>query len=118
MARWIVFDELTAAELRSHLPREAVFEAPGRTAIEYALTAPRTVVTVLGPPIGDETAIAVFRPRRHSGAAPQASGPGEAQPRRDSMPVRASGFLGLSDQVTAPEEEENAGKKPWWQFWR
>jgi hypothetical protein len=117
MARWIVFDELTAAELRSQLPREAVFEAPGRTAIEYALTAPRTVVTVLGPPIGDETTIAVFRPKRHPVAArPQVSGPvGEANPPRHSMPVRASGFLGLSDQVTAPEEEEDA---PWWQFWR
>ena len=119
MARWIVFDEATAAELRSRLPKESVFEAPGRTALEYALTAPRTVVAVLGPPIHEETAIAIFR----SAGATQAT-----MAQRDDLPAaasptdvpvtRASGFLGLSDYVVEAEEDEVATQKPWWKFWR
>jgi hypothetical protein len=112
MARWIVFDETTAAELRSQLPEQAVFEAPGRTALEYALTASRTVVAVLDPPAGDEATIAVFRRRRHNAVAqPRVSAPVGV-----STVVRATGFLGLSDH--AAEEEEAAAKKRWWQFWR
>jgi hypothetical protein len=114
MTRWIAFDEDTAAELRSQLPNQVVFEAPGRTALEYALTASRTVVAVLGPPAGDETAIAVFRPRRHNALAePQVSTPVVV-----STTVRASGFLGLSDHLVEPEEEEEAAKKKrWWRWW-
>jgi hypothetical protein len=109
MARWIVFDETTAAELRSQLPEQAVFEAPGRTALEYALKAARAVVAV---PAGDEATIAVFRRRRHNAVAqPRVSAPVGV-----STVVRATGFLGLSDH--AAEEEEAAAKKRWWQFWR
>jgi hypothetical protein len=113
MARWIVFDEVTASELRSQLPRESVFEAPGRTAVEYALTTPRTVVAVLEP-VGDEARIAVFRPSRRYALAPQQA----STPVGVSTPVRASGFLGLSDHLVEPEEEEVAAEKRWWQFWR
>ena len=104
MPRWIVFDQVTASELRSRLPQAAVFEAPGRAALEYALDNPRSVVTVLPPAPGNRSAIAVFRPGRT-----QTSQPAKASP------VRATGFLGLNDASVL--EEEAPEKKKWWQFW-
>jgi hypothetical protein len=126
MARWIVFDERTAADLRLHVAKEAVFEAPGRTAIEYALTAPRTVVAVLGGQDSNQATIAVFRPSRPFVLRPQGPATVVSTPMVSPPPValpavsattRASGFLGLSDQWVEPEEEA-AVKKSWWQFWR
>ena len=122
MARWIVFDQDTAAELRSRLPQQAVFEAPGRTALEYALTAPRTVVALLETQVGNETTIAVFRPGPHYAATrPRATSTIPARSLSPSVapaPFRAGGFLGLSDHIVMDEEEAVAEKKRWWQWWR
>ena len=105
MARWIVFDEVTASELRSRLPQEAVFEAPGRAALEYALANPKSLVTVLPLAVKNASVIAVFRPQRTPTPPPV-----------KAFPVRATGFLGLSDEF-APEKEVPE-KRRWWQFWR
>jgi hypothetical protein len=102
MARWIVFDEVTASELRSRLPQEAVFEAPGRAALEYALANPKSLVTVLPLAAENASAIAVFRPERRRAAVP-----------RISSVVRATGFLGLTDEMVLAEEIP--AKKKWWQ---
>ena len=118
MARWIVFDPETADELRSRLPHQAVFEAPGRSALEYALTAPRTVVAVMGSPIQEETTIAIFRPVGRSQAAMAPRDDSPAASSTDVPVTRASGFLGLSDYVVEAEEDRVATQKPWWKFWR
>lgn len=102
MARWIVFDQVTASDLRSRLPQEAVFEAPGRAALEYALANPKTVVTVLPLALNNASAIAVFRPGR----------PPMTEQAKSSA-VRATGFLGLNDESLF-EEEEVPWKKKWW----
>ena len=115
MARWIVFDEVTAVALRSHLPHHAVFEAPGRTAFEYALTTPRTVITVLGQTGSGKATIAVFRPKGEFATQPHDSE--TVHPPDVSSPTRAGGFLGLSDHLVT-EDEEEADEKRWWQFWR
>jgi hypothetical protein len=118
MARWIAFDQTTAAELRSRMPQPAVFEAPGRTALEYALSTPRTVVAVLDAPGSDQATIAVFRAGgRYAAPKPKASEPSAESPDA-ALSVRASGFLGLSDRLVASGEEESAEKKRWWQLWR
>lgn len=106
MPRWIVFDEATAVELRSRVPQVAVFEAPGRAALEYALENPRSLVTVLPPAIGDRSTIAVFRPGRR-----------QATPLTNAASVRAAGILGLNDEWV-PEEEEQIPAKKWWRFWK
>lgn len=103
MPRWIVFDEDTASKLRSRLPQASVFEAPGRAALEYALDSPKSVVTVLPSTHGNGSAVAVFRPGRTLAA----------QPAKLSR-VRATGFLGLSDESVF-EEEQVPEKKKWWQ---
>jgi hypothetical protein len=102
MARWIVFDQVTASELRSRLPQEAVFEAPGRAALEYALANPKSLVTVWPLAVKNASAIAVFRPRRPQSTAPPAS-----------SAIRATGFLGLSDEPVLTEEVP--AEKKWWQ---
>ena len=127
MARWIVFDENTATQLRLRLPHHAIFEAPGRSAFEYALTTPRTVIAMLEQS-GDESTIAVFRPGPRYAAprpkeaapvftSPIASGVATSSPAAPLPAGRASGFLGLSDNVVLDEEEAVVEKK-WWQWWR
>jgi hypothetical protein len=117
MARWIAFDQATVTKLRSRLPQDPVFEAPGRSALEYALNTTRPVVVLLEPGRGDETTMAVFRATRSEEAVH--SYVEEAAPAvHEEKPVRASGFLGLSDDFIGAEEEENAEKTRWWQFWR
>jgi hypothetical protein len=101
MARWIVFDQVTASELRSRLPQAAVFEAPGRAALEYALANPKSLVTVLPLAVKNASAVAVFRQNRTQATVPPASA------------VRATGFLGLSDESVLAEEIP--AKKKWWQ---
>jgi hypothetical protein len=104
MSRWIVFDQVTASELRSRLPHESVFEAPGRAALEYALDNPRSMVTVL-PASGNYSTIAVFRPGRTLTTQPA-----------NTLPVRATGILGLNDQSVLEETREEPRR--WWQFWK
>jgi hypothetical protein len=117
MVRWIAFDQATATRLRSRLPQDSVFEAPGRSALEYALNATRPVVVLLEPGGGEETTIAVFR-ATPSGEAAHSYVEEAASAVHDEKPVRASGFLGLSDDFIGADEEENAEKTRWWQFWR
>jgi hypothetical protein len=116
MARWIAFDQATVTKLRSQLPQDSVFEAPGRSALEYALNATHPVVVLLEPS-GEETTIAVFRATR-SEEAVHPSVEEATSPVPEEKPVRASGFLGLSDDFIGADEEENAEKTRWWQFWR
>lgn len=104
MARWITFDPHTAAELRNCLPGASIFEAPGRSALEYALNSSGPVVAVLPLNVGQVCALTVFRPR-------------PAQARRESpRALRASGFLGLNDEVFF-EDEESAPKNWWQRLW-
>lgn len=105
MSRWIVFDQHTASELRSRLPHAAVFEAPGRAVLEYALDNPRSMVTVLPAAPGNCSTIAVFRPHRTLAA-----------PAVKASPVRATGILGLNDESVLEEEVDE--KRRWWQFWK
>jgi hypothetical protein len=107
MPRWIVFDQDTASQLRSRLPQASVFEAPGRAALEYAIDSPRSVVTVLPSVPGTGSAVAVFRPGRTP----------TAQPAKASR-LRATGFLGLTDESVLQEEEEEDEKRRWWEFWK
>ena len=61
MARWITFDAATADQLRSDLAGEAVFEAPGRNALEYALSSSGNVVAVLTASLNNCSALVIFR---------------------------------------------------------
>jgi hypothetical protein len=119
MARWIAFDRNTVAGLRSQLPNDSVFEAPGRTALDYALNTTRPVVAVVEV-AGNQATIAIFRPGLNQAAEPpEVETPiQDSAPAHDAMPVRASGFLGLSDDFSGTDEEESADKTRWWQFWR
>jgi hypothetical protein len=105
MARWIVFDQVTASELRSRLPHESVFEAPGRAALEYALDNPKSMVTVLPAPSGNYSTIAVFRPGRTLSTQPA-----------NTLPVRPTGILGLNDESLLEGMQEETRR--WWQFWK
>lgn len=117
MTRWIAFDRETVADLRSQLPHDSIFEAPGRTVIDYALTTTRPVVGVLGPAGNHEVTIALFRATRNDAPLIDIAEPPLAAEVHDRLPVRASGFLGLSDSFMA-DEEENIENKRWWQFWK
>jgi hypothetical protein len=102
MPRWIVFDPATAAELRSRLPRAAVFEAPGRAVVEYALASSKGVVVVL-PAEENRPSIAIFRP---DGV--------QTTPRPEKTSrTRPRGILGLSEGFDE-EEEEVPPEKSWW----
>lgn len=102
MSRWITFDQNTAAELRSCLPNQSVFEAPGRSAFEYALSSPGSVVAVLPVALANCCAVAVFRPVRICGIPEK------------PQSTRAAGFLGLNDEVVL-EDEEEVQPRNWWQ---
>lgn len=102
MARWITFDPTTARELRSRVPMEGVFEAPGRSALEYALSSSGNVVAVLDAGLTDQRALAVFRRTPALKGAPNPA-------RR----LRAGGILGLADE-TVFEEEARPPAKSWW----
>lgn len=119
MTRWIAFDQDTVAGLRSQLPHDSVFEAPGRTVIDYAITTTRPVVGLLGPAGNDEVTIAVFRATwKGTAVHPEAAEPLLDAEVDDETPIRTSGFLGLSDTFAGADEEENTENKRWWQFWR
>lgn len=125
MTRWIAFDQDTVADLRSQLPHDSVFEAPGRSVIEYALTATRPVVALFRRAGGDEVTIAVFRATwSDTVLLPKVTEPAlpaeveEQMEVQEQMPVRASGFLGLSDSLIGADEEENSENRRWWQFWK
>jgi hypothetical protein len=102
MVRWITFDGTTTSEIRSRVPLAAVFEAPGRSALEYALSSSGSVVAVLDVRIENRHAVALFRRVPAQNANP-------LKPRQ----IRASGFLGLGDEAVF-EEEENPKPKSWW----
>jgi hypothetical protein len=106
MPRWVVFDPETALELRSRMPHAAVFEAPGRRIVEYALDRSKGAVLVLPAPPGNSAVIAVFHPE----PAPA------TQPDQGSR-TRPGGILGLSEEFVS-DEEGPPPKKNWWRrFW-
>jgi hypothetical protein len=106
MVRWIVFDQVTASELRSRVPQEAVYEAPGRAVLEYALANPKSLVTVLPLAVKNASVIAIFRRDTTQTTVPATS-----------SAFRATGFLGLSDEAVLAEEIP--AKEKWWQrLWR
>ncbi|HET9837749.1 MAG TPA: hypothetical protein VFR84_05890 [Candidatus Angelobacter sp.] len=115
MPRWIAFDQKTSSLLRTRLAQEDRIETFGRGALDYALAKPGAVVTML-PSGGDAVALAIFRPRLRRTSA-------EAQPARretppGSIPSRAGGFLGLSDEAVFEEEQPVQSRKGWWKkFW-
>lgn len=121
MARWIAFDQQTSSLLRSMLAQGTRIDTLLRGPVDYALARPSAVVTVLPASGSSGAGIAVFRPLRHVAVAPT-----EPVVRRSALPprastctggTRASGFLGLSDEVVI-EEEIGKEKKGWWRkFW-
>jgi hypothetical protein len=102
-----VFDQATAATLRFRLPHAAIFEAPGRAALEYALDTPKSLVTLVSRQPGEQCIIAIFRPHRT-----------QMVPPTKTPQVRATGFLGLNDAPVLEEEEEVPEKRRWWQRWK
>ena len=106
MARWVTFDAKTAHELRSRVPMEGVFEAPGRSALEYALSSSGNVVAVLDAGLANKRALAVFR---RASALKDAPTP----VRR----MRAGGILGLADEAVFEEEVRPAAKSWWRRLW-
>ena len=116
MPRWITFDQQTYSAVSSRLPHEAVFEIPGRTALEYALTNNQPVVAVLPSASGDGVSIATFRrpamPAVSMSARPAVSAPAS----RSAANSRPSGFLGLNDEPVY-EEEPQEKKSRWKRFW-
>jgi hypothetical protein len=101
MTRWITFDRETAAAMRSHLPDHPVFEAPGRSALEYALSSSGSVVALVPSALESSCGIAVFRPARTLHIP------------RNQRVLRPSGFLGLQDEAVF--DEEAAPPRNWWQ---
>jgi hypothetical protein len=107
--RWITFDQETYSALRSVRPRENVFEFPARTALQYALESENTVVAVL-PAGPSDAALVTFRKQR-------AALPDHAV--RESGITRGGGILGLRDEPSfLQQEEETQEKRNWWRrFW-
>jgi hypothetical protein len=85
------------------MPGAAVFEAPGRVIVEYALDRSKDMVLVLPAAPGDSPAIAVFRTSRV-----------EATPPEKSARTRPMGILGLSEALEL-EEDGPPTKRNWWQ---
>lgn len=110
MARWITFDAATAHALRQRAPLESVFEAPGRNALEYALSCSSNVVAALNVGFENHCALAVFR---HAPAM-KTFNPQEAVPPQ-SHAIRATGILGLADETVFEEDEEKPRRKNWLQ---
>src|SRR5262245_20714418 len=128
MPQWTTFDEDTSTTLRSKLPGEHVVELPGISAMEHAFQRGESMVAVLPVHGLGQAGLAVLRWNR----IPAATAP-PPPPRSEVMPVaaaepevaspparnlRATGFLGLTDEVFENEEEEVQEKKSWWKrFW-
>lgn len=108
MARWITFDATTAHALRQRAPLESVFEAPGRSALEYALNCSSNVVAALAVGFENHCALTVFL---HSPPM-KTFNPQEVAPRQ-AHAVRATGILGLGDEAVFEEEEEKPRSKSW-----
>ena len=141
MTRWIAFDPETTSLLRSNLSQGTRIDTLRRGPVDYALARAGAVITVLPAPENGGLGIAVFRAPRHLAApAPAAVRPAAAvqpvatPPAQATRPstitsseppaatarptvtrtgTRASGFLGLSDELFE-EEEAVEEKKSWW----
>jgi len=110
MPNWTTFDEDTSSALHAKLPEKSIVQLDGHLALEHILKRGETIVAMLpGGGLG-EAALAVFR-WNHTAAPASIPTP----PR--SANVRATGFLGLTDEAVF-EEEESREKKSWWKrFW-
>jgi hypothetical protein len=86
------------------MPGAAVFEAPGRDPVEYALDGSNSVIVMFPAAPGNHIAIAVFH-----------SKPPETPPELEkAVRTRPTGILGLSE-VLDMEEEDPPAKTKWWQ---
>ena len=126
MPQWTTFDEETCSALRAKLPGETILELPATPAMEHALQRGDSAVAVLPVRGLGQAGIAVFRWNRIPAAAPPASEQPDdlpapipqAETRRPSKEIRATGFLGLTDESVYEDEEESQEKKSWWKrFW-
>ena len=110
MPNWTTFDEDTSAALHSKLPEQSIVQLDGHLALEHVLKRGETIVAMLpGGGLG-ESALAVFRWNQVAAPAPIPAPPRSAN-------VRATGFLGLTDEAFF-EEEQGQEKKSWWKrFW-
>jgi len=109
MPNWTTFDEDTSTALHAKVPEQSIVQLDGHLALEHVLKRGETIVAMLpGGGLG-EAALAVFRWNRVAAPAPI--------PTPRSANVRATGFLGLTDEAVF-EEEEIQEKKSWWKrFW-
>ncbi|HEY6971554.1 MAG TPA: hypothetical protein VJA94_20255 [Candidatus Angelobacter sp.] len=129
MPQWATFDEETCSALRAKLPAETIVELPSASAMEHVLQRHDTAVAVLPVHGLGQAGLAVFRWNRvpapvtaaepvhpHDFSAPEPAPLAEV--RRSSREIRATGFLGLSDESLYEDEEESQEKKSWWKrFW-
>src|SRR5215831_7866274 len=109
MPQWATFDEETCSALRAKLPAETVVELPSTSAIEHALRRRDSAVAVLPVHGLGQAGLAVFRWNRipapvippapvHPQGFSVPEPPPLAEVRRPSREIRATGFLGLSDE--------------------
>jgi hypothetical protein len=85
------------------MPGAAVFEAPGRDPLEYALDSSNSVIVMFPAASGNHIAIAVFHPK-----------PEQTAPPEKAARTRPTGILGLSE-VLDMEAEDTPAKTKWWQ---
>ena len=129
MPQWSTFDEGTCSALRAKMPAETVVELPSTSAMEHVLQRHDSAVAVLPVDGSGQAGLAVFRWNRVPAPAtppapvhPQDFSAPEPAPlakvRRPSREIRATGFLGLSDEPVYEDEEPSQEKKSWWKrFW-
>lgn len=137
MSRWTTFDEETSSALRSKLPDEAVVELSATSAMEHAVRPREIVVAVLPARELGQAGLAVFRwnkiPTIATPPVPvpaqidetpsvaitpeEVPAPPPAEVKHPSRQIRATGFLGLTDEAF-DDEVEAQEKKSWWKrFW-
>jgi len=128
MPQWTTFDEETSSALRAKVPGETVIELLDASAMEHALQRGEPVVAVLPAHGLSQAGLAVFRWNRIPAATPPPPEPArssdpvapvapKSELKQSSKNFRATGFLGLTDEVFE-EEEEVQEKKSWWKrFW-
>src|SRR6476660_4110923 len=101
MTRWIAFDPETTSLLRSNLAQGTRVETLRRGPVDYALARAGAVITVLP----------AAQPASPTPPVPTAA---STRPVAGRIGTRASGFLGLSDELFEEEEEVVEEKKAWW----
>lgn len=129
MPQWATFDEETCSALQAKLPAEPIVKLSSSSAMEHVLQSHDSAVAVLPVHGLGQAGLAVFRwnrvPVPVTPPAPvHQQDPSVHEPapvadvRRPSREIRATGFLGLSDESVYEDEEQSQEKKSWWKrFW-